>query len=314
MGQWLHFDKSGVTSVAGYAWGEIPAGKPSIESGTAQGGGASTITLAANESPVDDAYTGLRIALLTGPGSTDHRTITGYVGLTKVATVDSPWSATPTTSTTYRIFKAVKFAVQNLGPRALVAQVLIEQKDDSDGNEMALTALDTGTLSPPHTVSAAVSAGGGSWGATGTYYYRLTATTATGETVGSIEVSATVTVVTQTVVLTFTPPATATAIKVYRTATSGTYTAALRATLGGGAVTYSDTGAATAAGDLPSANTSGGISPDYGTPPATLGTTALTLGTVAVGEVRHYWVNVFVPDGTPEEGNDRSFYITLAEV
>jgi hypothetical protein len=191
---------------------------------------------------------------------------------------------------------------------------MIEQKDDNDGNTMALIALDTsGTLSCPFGVSYTISAGGGSF-TPGTFYYRLTATNAVGETVGSTELPVVVANASDTVVLTFTPPASATSIKVYRTTSAGTYTAALRATIAGGSVTYSDTGGAVGAGDLPAANTTGGASPDYGTPPATLGQTPLSLGTVQIGEMRHYWVNVFAPSATPEEGNDREFYVTLAEV
>lgn len=314
MGQWVHFDKTGSGSISGHSWGEIPAGKPSMESGTAQGGAASTITLAADESPIDDAYTGLRIALLTGPGAGDHRAVAAYAGSSKIAQVDTPWSATPTTATTYRLFKAVKFAVKNLGPRALAAQLKIEQKDDSDGYAMAAASLDTATLSPPWNVSVTLSPSGGAWSAVGTYYYRLTATTALGETVGSDEISVAITGTGQTAVLAFTPPSGATNLKVYRSTASETYTAALRATIAGSATGYSDTGAAVGAGDLPSVNTSGGAAPDYGVPPSTLGTSPISLGTVQPGESRFYWVNVFVPDGTPEEGNDRSFYITLAEV
>lgn len=316
MGQWAHFDKTGAASVAGYPWGEIPAGKPSYEDGTAQAGGGNTITLAANESAVADAYKDLQIALLTGPGAGDHRTITAYNGTSKQAQVSSAWSTPPTSATTYRIFKAVKFGVLNLGPRALTAQVRIEQKDDSDGFGMATIALDAATLSPPANVTAVAVAGGGSFPATGAWYYRLTATNAAGETVGSIEVGVALTAGTQTVNLAFTPPVGATAIKVYRTQSPGTYTAALRATLAGTATSYADTGGAVGAGNLPTANTTGGAAPDYGTPPAlaSFGTAALALGTVQPGEMRHYWVNVTVPNGTPEEGNDRAFNITLAEV
>src|SRR5262245_16499459 len=172
-----------------------------MEDGTARAGTATTIQLAADESAVEDAYKGLRIALLAGPGAGDHRGVAAYAGATRIASVDSAFSATPTTATTYRLFKAIKFAALNLGPRALNAELRIEQKDSSDGNTMALIAIDADTISPPCNVVGAPIAGGGSFAAIGTYYYRITATNALGETVGSIEVAVTISAVTQTIVL-----------------------------------------------------------------------------------------------------------------
>lgn len=74
------------------------------ESGTAQAGGASTITLASDESAVDDAYNGKTIAITGGTGSGQEKTISDYVGSTKVATVDSAWSTQPDNTSTYEIY------------------------------------------------------------------------------------------------------------------------------------------------------------------------------------------------------------------
>lgn len=79
-----------------------PGYKPP-QTGTATAGGTNTITLESSASDDDDYYVGQTIDLTAGPGMGDQRVITGYVGSTRVATVDEDWSATPTTSTDYSI-------------------------------------------------------------------------------------------------------------------------------------------------------------------------------------------------------------------
>jgi len=199
-----------------------------------------------------------------------------------------------------------KFAVENNGDRALVTvQLRIAQAGGSDGHTMVRLVADTATLSAPYSFAAAVGPTGGTWGATGTRYYRITATNATGETAGSLEASFNVTDTAKKVTLTWAAVAGATGYKVYRSATSGVYTTpALRATLGA-VTTYDDEGAAVGAGALPSANTTGGAAPDYGTPPSGWGVGPLAVGTLAIGRQWFYWANRVVPGGTPEAGNDR---------
>ncbi|AZV57913.1 hypothetical protein [Clostridium sp. AWRP] len=63
--------------------------------GTAQAGGANTITLPSTFSTTDDAYNGLVISVDSGTGAGQQKTITDYVGSTKVATVDSNWTIEP---------------------------------------------------------------------------------------------------------------------------------------------------------------------------------------------------------------------------
>ena len=199
-----------------------------------------------------------------------------------------------------------KFAVENNGDRALVTvQLRIAQAGGSDGHTMVRLVADTATLSAPYSFAAAVGPTGGTWGATGTRYWRITATNATGETAGSLEASFNVTDTAKKVTLTWAAVAGATGYKVYRSATSGVYTTpALRATLGA-VTTYDDEGAAVGAGALPSANTTGGAAPDYGTPPSGWGVGPLAVGTLAIGRQWFYWANRVVPGGTPEAGNDR---------
>ena len=199
-----------------------------------------------------------------------------------------------------------KFAVENNGDRALITvQLGIAQAGGSDGHTMVRLVADTATLSAPYSFAAAVGPTGGTWGATGTRYWRITATNATGETAGSLEASFNVTDTAKKVTLTWAAVAGATGYKVYRSATSGVYTTpALRATLGA-VTTYDDDGSAVGAGALPSANTTGGAAPDYGTPPSGWGVGPLAVGTLAIGRQWFYWANRVVPGGTPEAGNDR---------
>jgi hypothetical protein len=71
--------------------------------GTAQAGASTSITLAAGASATDDFYNGLYIELTGGTGSGQVRQITDYVGSSKVATVNSVWTATPDNTSTYSI-------------------------------------------------------------------------------------------------------------------------------------------------------------------------------------------------------------------
>jgi hypothetical protein len=72
--------------------------------GVAQGGGASTIQLAATSSDVDDYYVGWNIRVTVGPANDDIRTVTGYVAATQTATVGVAWTGTPLITNTYHIY------------------------------------------------------------------------------------------------------------------------------------------------------------------------------------------------------------------
>lgn len=79
---------------------------PIFESGTAQAGAASTITLASSASAKDNFYAGLYIQCSNNtPANVQGQTrmIISYVGSTKVATVESPWGTNPSVATTYDI-------------------------------------------------------------------------------------------------------------------------------------------------------------------------------------------------------------------
>lgn len=73
------------------------------ETGTAQGGAATTITLAAGASAVNDFYNGRVVRIVFGTGAGSSGTITDYVGSTKVATVSSAWATNPASGSGYVI-------------------------------------------------------------------------------------------------------------------------------------------------------------------------------------------------------------------
>jgi hypothetical protein len=72
---------------------------------TAQAGAATTITLDAGASAVDDYYNGLEIHIISGTGAGQANAITDYVGSTKVATV-AAWTTQPDATSVFRILTA----------------------------------------------------------------------------------------------------------------------------------------------------------------------------------------------------------------
>lgn len=79
------------------------SGPSTADTGTAQAGAASTITLAAGASASDDFYNNQIIELTGGTGSGQFNKITDYVGASKLATVENAWTTTPDATTTYSI-------------------------------------------------------------------------------------------------------------------------------------------------------------------------------------------------------------------
>lgn len=70
-------------------------------SGTLAAGGASSVTLAAAASSNDGEYAGQNLTLTGGTGSGQTRRIIQYIGASRVAVVDSPFSPVPDGTTTY---------------------------------------------------------------------------------------------------------------------------------------------------------------------------------------------------------------------
>jgi hypothetical protein len=88
-------------------------------SGTAQAGGASTITLDSGASATDDIYNGSTITITGGTGSGQTRIISDYVGSTKVATVSAAWTTQPTNSSTFSVASQVNQYI-NASPQGRV--------------------------------------------------------------------------------------------------------------------------------------------------------------------------------------------------
>lgn len=75
-----------------------------LRASTAQAGGASTITLDAGASSTDSFYNTRKVLIRSGTGVGQIKTITGYVGSTKVATVDTAWSTQPDATSLFSVY------------------------------------------------------------------------------------------------------------------------------------------------------------------------------------------------------------------
>ena len=83
----------------------------SIHSGTAITGGPSTISLSVSAESLTDAYSEMQISITGGTGSGQTKTITSYNSSTKTATVDTPWTTQPDSSSVYNISIARRVTV-----------------------------------------------------------------------------------------------------------------------------------------------------------------------------------------------------------
>lgn len=88
-----------VMQAMGFARTDLAA----AEAGTAQAGAATSITLRATASAVNDAFVGMPIKLTGGTGSGQWNVISAYNGTPKVATVLHAWATNPDITTTYDI-------------------------------------------------------------------------------------------------------------------------------------------------------------------------------------------------------------------
>ena len=91
------------SAVAGSVVKETSDGDLIADKGTAQAGASTTITLRAGASATDDYYKDATVVITGGTGVGQVRQITGYVGSTKVATVDTAWATNPDNTSTYKV-------------------------------------------------------------------------------------------------------------------------------------------------------------------------------------------------------------------
>lgn len=73
------------------------------DSGAAQAGTSTTITLKSTASVTDDVYNGMYVTITSGTGSGQIRLIEDYVGSTKVATVATAWTTAPDSTSNYSV-------------------------------------------------------------------------------------------------------------------------------------------------------------------------------------------------------------------
>ena len=87
----------------------IPSESIVIKNGTAQAGGASTITLDTAASITDNSYVTHTLSIVSGTGAGGTRQVIGYVGSTKVATVNRPWSTggVPDSTSVFAMYKFI---------------------------------------------------------------------------------------------------------------------------------------------------------------------------------------------------------------
>lgn len=99
--------------------------EPAFDSGVAQAGAATTITLRAAAPSFGLAGTIIEIVRGTGKDSTP-RVITAYDTTTKIATVRPDWSTTPDNTSVYRVYQQDKVNVMTIDGLTFPAQAMSE--------------------------------------------------------------------------------------------------------------------------------------------------------------------------------------------
>ena len=110
----------------------ITAPDGAVRSRLAQAGAATTITLDTNATATDNLYNGNIVAIIAGTGVGQNRVITGYVGSTRVAAVDSAWITTPDTTSVFALYPQGILGLTS-------AQVEAAVMDTTSGIETGLT-------------------------------------------------------------------------------------------------------------------------------------------------------------------------------
>jgi len=82
---------------------DITGSDDTLVTGTAQAGGAATITLASGASGDNDTYNGYVVYIASGTGSGQYRVISDYTGSSKVADVSQNWHTNPASDSVYNI-------------------------------------------------------------------------------------------------------------------------------------------------------------------------------------------------------------------
>ena len=106
---------SGVVSLIGIPRFEAEQTIVIRETGTAQAGASSTITLQAGASSDFDIFNGSKIYIISGTGAGQTREISDYNGTTKVATVAVNWGVNPDNTSIYRIVNQQSYVANAIG-------------------------------------------------------------------------------------------------------------------------------------------------------------------------------------------------------
>lgn len=96
--------------------------------GTASAGSASTLTLEAGSSSVNDYYNGMVVSLTDGTGEGQSRLVTDYNGSTLQVTVASDWETTPDATSEYAINKAF-YRFRESTDADVADNILVDAKD-----------------------------------------------------------------------------------------------------------------------------------------------------------------------------------------
>lgn len=123
------------------------------------------------------------------------------------------------------------------------------------GDANVTTTAGAAALAAPVVTLGATATTGGTFAA-GSYFWKLTATNANGETIGSNEVTATL-ALNGTQIINWTAISGATGYKLYRGTSAGGQDKLITTISSGATVTYTDTGAAGTAATVPTSNTTG---------------------------------------------------------
>ena len=81
--------------------------EPALDSGVAQAGGASSITLRAAAVATNDYYNGATVEIVRGTGAGQTRSIIDYAAGSLIATVDRAWAVVPDSTSVYKITSPV---------------------------------------------------------------------------------------------------------------------------------------------------------------------------------------------------------------
>lgn len=249
---------------------------------------------------------GWKVTALSAIGETpgSKEVVVTVDDVTKKVTI--AWTQTPN-ATGYKVYRTS--TPGTYGATTLVATIgsgaTISYVDDG-------TAATTGTPPAVNTTAGwtptlvlSGSGAGGTWGATGVYYYTVVAFDSTGQPLAiSLEVSVNVDDTTKTVTVSYVAVPSAASYGVYRTTVPGLYLTALVATLAG--LSTVDSGAATGAGDVT-------LPPSYGVPPGSFGTGAISYGAVAVGRQIFFWFDRVIPVFTLESTDFRAVLVATKE-